>query len=69
MFNLDELFKAARLNPANPMNQAGRLAGRHCVARLQRAQAKRQRLNRGHGRIVSREPFHPAFGERTGGES
>lgn len=66
-FSITDLFRAARENLANPMNQPGRLTGKHCVARLQRAQAKRQRLNRGHGRIVSREPLHPAFCERAGG--
>jgi hypothetical protein len=38
---LKALFAAARRNPRNPMNQAGRLMGRHCKAVLQRAQAKR----------------------------
>lgn len=36
------LFVYARLNPQNPMNNPGRLMGRHCRARLQRAQAKRR---------------------------
>lgn len=54
--NIRELFAAARVNPRNPMNQPGRLTGRHCRARLQRAQAKR---------IAARKrPFHPAFGFR-----
>lgn len=54
MFDLQSLFAAERSNPANPMNQPGRLMGRHCVARLQRAQAKR--VKRG------RRPHHPALG-------
>lgn len=58
-FSIQELFTAARHNPYNQMNQPGRLMGKHCRARLQRAQAKRQRLNRGHGRIVSKTPFNP----------
>lgn len=41
MLNIHLLFSIARVNPRNPMNQPGRLMGRHCVARLQRAQAKR----------------------------
>lgn len=41
MLNIHQLFSIARVNPRNPMNQPGRLMGRHCVARLQRAQAKR----------------------------
>lgn len=60
MFNLQALFEAERFNPQNPMNRAGRLMGQHCQARLQRAQAKRKRLNRGHGKIVSRRPYAPA---------
>lgn len=48
-FLLDELFENARMNPHNPMNEAGRLTGRHCVARKMRAQAKRKagRVKRG----------------------
>jgi len=68
MFNLKALFNMARFNPKNPMNQPGRLTGTHCVARLQRAQAKRARLNRGHGKIVSKKPYHPAFGLRLDAE-
>lgn len=49
--NIHQLFAFARLNPANPMNKAGRLMGRHCRARLQRAQAKR--IKRG------KAPFSP----------
>lgn len=41
MSAIEALFWAARHNPRNPMNQAGRLMGRHCKARLARAQAKR----------------------------
>lgn len=41
MFDIRALFAAARANPRNPMNQARRLMGRHCNARLRRAQAKR----------------------------
>lgn len=41
MFNIFELYEMARTNPKNPMNQAGRLMGRHCRGRLQRAMAKR----------------------------
>lgn len=36
------LFEAARVNPANPMNQPNRLTGKHCVARKERAQEKRR---------------------------
>lgn len=36
------LFIAERNNPANPMNEPGRLTGKHCVARKLRAQAKRR---------------------------
>lgn len=54
MFNLKSLFTAARNNPANPMNQPGRLMGRHCVARLQRAQAKRVKQDK--------RPYDPALG-------
>lgn len=57
-FDIQALFLAARLNPRNPMNQPGRLMGRHCKARLQRAQAKR--IKRG------KRSFHPAFGHRAG---
>lgn len=39
--NIKHLFAAARHNPGNPMNQAGRLMGRHCKARLLRGQSKR----------------------------
>lgn len=40
---LDILFAMAKQNPNAPMNRAGRLMGRHCRARLQRAVAKRVR--------------------------
>jgi hypothetical protein len=60
-FDLKALFFAARINPKNPMNQPGRLTGRHCKARLQRAQAKRIAKNK--------RPFHPAFGHRLATES
>lgn len=40
------LFAAARANPQNPMNQAGRLMGRHCRARLARGQAKRAKAGK-----------------------
>lgn len=39
--NIHHLFAMARLNPRHPMNDPTRLMGRHCRARLQRAQAKR----------------------------
>lgn len=45
--DISELFAAARANPRNPMNQPGRLMGRHCKARLQRAQNKRRKHPRG----------------------
>jgi hypothetical protein len=38
---IEALFAVARANPRNPMNRAGRLTGKRCRARLQRAQAKR----------------------------
>jgi hypothetical protein len=41
MFDLAKLWADARVNPRNPMNRLGRLMGRHCRARLIRAQAKR----------------------------
>lgn len=44
--DIRELFEAARMNPANPMNQPGRLMGRHCQARLARARAKRIRAGK-----------------------
>lgn len=50
--DINELFAAARANRRNPMNQAGRLMGRHCRARLQRAQAKRI--------SAGKRPFAPA---------
>ncbi|HSD16819.1 MAG TPA: hypothetical protein VLC71_06085 [Thermomonas sp.] len=53
MLSIHELFWAARENPANPMNQAGRLMGRHCKGRLRRAQAKRAKHPRG------MKPFTP----------
>lgn len=56
---IEHLFQAARMNPKNPMNQAGRLMGRHCKARLLRAQARRQKLNRGHGKIVCKKAYTP----------
>lgn len=40
---LDELFDRARANPMNPMNKPGKLMGRHCQGRLQRAKAKRRK--------------------------
>ena len=43
---LAALFDAARKNPANPMNRPGKLMGRHCRARLQRAQAKRRAVGK-----------------------
>lgn len=45
-------FAAVRMNPHHPMNRPGRLMGRHCRARLQRAVAKR--IKRG------KTPFNPA---------
>lgn len=57
--DIKHLFRMARINPANPMNRAGRLMGRHCRARLLRAQARRQKLNRGHGKIVSKRAYTP----------
>lgn len=39
--DLQLLFDAARRNPANPMNQPGKLMGRHCIGRLRKAKAKR----------------------------
>ena len=59
-FTLKDLFLAARFNPSCPMNQPGRLLGKHCKARTQRAQAKRTKLNRGHGKIVKRTPYSPS---------
>lgn len=53
MFNLQFLFAAARSNPKASINQAGRLMGRHCKARLKRGQFKR--LARG------KRPFHPGL--------
>ena len=50
--DLIALFAAARVNPQNPMNQPGRLMGRHCRARLQRAQAKRIK--------AGDKPYNPA---------
>lgn len=49
--NIKELFAAARANPQNPMNKPGRLMGRHCRARLQRAVAKRIK--------AKKTPFQP----------
>lgn len=46
MFSIKALFHAARINPRNPMNQAGRLMGKHCRARLLRAQAKRRKSDK-----------------------
>lgn len=46
MFHIGMLFAFARFNPDNPMNQPGRLTGRHCRARLQRVLAKRARKGR-----------------------
>lgn len=40
---INELFDMARQNPRNPMNEPGKLQGRHCTARLLRAQAKRRK--------------------------
>lgn len=40
---LQQLFEAARMNPRNPMNEPGRLTGRHCVARKLRAQTRRKK--------------------------
>lgn len=51
MFDIRTLFAIARANPRNPMNQPGRLIGRHCKARLQRAQAKRAK--------AGKRPFTP----------
>lgn len=59
MVNLIELFAAARVNPRLAMNDPERLTGKHCQARLQRAKARRKRLNRGHGKVVSRKPYDP----------
>lgn len=39
---LDALFEALRENPRAKINMPGRLTGKHCQARLQRAQAKRR---------------------------
>lgn len=47
MFDLKSLFDAAYSNPRYPLNQAGRLMGRHCVARKERAQSKRRKHPRG----------------------
>lgn len=52
-FSLAGLWAACRENPKNPMNVAGRLMGRHCRARLQRAQAKRIKARK--------KPFTPAI--------
>ena len=46
-FNIFKLFEAVKHSPKLPMNQAGRLMGKHCKARLLRAQAKRRTI-RGH---------------------
>lgn len=59
MFSIEGLFAAARANPQNPMNQPGRLMGRHCQARLQRAKAKR--IKAGH------TPYNPASPMPAGG--
>lgn len=56
-YSISDLFSAARANPRNPMNRPGRLTGRHCVAKLQRGQAKRRK--------AGKRPFHPAFGFRA----
>lgn len=56
-FSISELFRAARLNPRNPMNMPGRLTGRHCAARMKRGQHKRTK--------AGKRPFHPAFGHRV----
>lgn len=53
MFSIQHLFAAARQNPNNPLNQAGRLMGRHCKARLKRAQAKRVKHPRGPDRLLA----------------
>lgn len=56
---LDELFEQARMNPHNPMNEGGRLQGRHCVARKLRAQAKRKngRVKNGVRKRAGRKVF------------
>lgn len=57
-YSITELFEMARMNPSAPINQAGRLQGRHCVARKLRAQACRKagrvKANKRHreGRMV-----------------
>lgn len=61
MFNIHALFAVARINPKNPMNQAGRLMGRHCRAVLQRGVAKR--IKRG------KRPFEPAGPAATAGDA
>lgn len=40
------LFAQARVNPKLVMNDPYRLQGKHCQARLQRAQAKRRKAGR-----------------------
>lgn len=45
-YNLAELFMALRMHPKHPMNEPGRLTGRHCNARLQRAKAKRRKAGK-----------------------
>lgn len=49
---IQRLFAAARANPKAPINQPGRLMGRHCRAVLRRGIAKR--IRRG------KTPFSPA---------
>lgn len=43
---IDKLFLAARMNPRAPINEPGRLTGRHCAMRLKRAQARRKQGRR-----------------------
>lgn len=50
--DIEDLFDAARLNPDNPMNEPGRLTGRHCVARKKRGQSKRRKRGK--------KPYEPS---------
>ena len=57
---IEALFAAARANPRNPMNQPGRLMGRHCRARVLRGIAKRAK--------AGKTTFDPAGPAGRGGE-
>lgn len=51
MFDLELLWAIAKQNPRLAMNDPRRLMGRHCRARIQRAQAKRRK--------AGKTPFNP----------